>query len=161
MQSSIKNYSWSSHSGSVVTTWLVSMRMPVLSLASLSGLRIPHCCGCGVGWQLQLHSAPSLGTSMCYRLSSKKKKNFFNHKEHFSQVSDFSAFLCRGRGKNLGSLEFLLRCASYPSIHLLMFSPPGIPCRARCREGFSFTLCVTGQWVTRCSFCWHIISHNQ
>ena len=86
MQSSIKNYSWSSHSGSVVTTWLVSMRMPVLSLASLSGLRIPHCCGCGVGWQLQLHADPSLGTSMCYRHSSKKKKKFLIIKNTFLKL---------------------------------------------------------------------------
>ena len=31
-------------------TWLISMRMRT----SLSGLRILHCCGCGVGRQLQL-----------------------------------------------------------------------------------------------------------
>ena len=30
------------------------MRMWVQSLALLSGLRIWGCCGCGVGWQLQL-----------------------------------------------------------------------------------------------------------
>ena len=35
-------------------TCQASMRMQFQSLASLSGLRIPRCCGCGVGWQLQL-----------------------------------------------------------------------------------------------------------
>ena len=52
--------------------WLVSMRLQVQCLASLSGLRIrrcrelwcrrqaqiPHCCGCGVGRQLQLWFNP-------------------------------------------------------------------------------------------------------
>ena len=33
-------------------TQLVSIRIPVQSLASLSGLRIRHFCGCGIGWQL-------------------------------------------------------------------------------------------------------------
>ena len=38
-------------------TQLGSIRMRVCSLASLSGVvhrqaQIPHCCGCGVGWQL-------------------------------------------------------------------------------------------------------------
>ena len=40
---------------SVVAQWkqirLGTMRLPVQSLASLSGLRIWCCCGCGVGWQ--------------------------------------------------------------------------------------------------------------
>ena len=31
---------------------LVTMRMHIRSLASLSGLRIQHCCGCGAGQQL-------------------------------------------------------------------------------------------------------------
>ena len=37
---------------------LVSMRIWVLSLASLSELRIQHWCGCGVGRQLQLWFNP-------------------------------------------------------------------------------------------------------
>ena len=37
-------------------TWLVSIRMHVWSLASLSGSRIWHCCG--YGWQLQLRFDP-------------------------------------------------------------------------------------------------------
>ena len=39
---------------SELQTQLVSMRMWVQSLAPLSGLRIWRCCGCGIGWQLQL-----------------------------------------------------------------------------------------------------------
>ena len=39
-------------------TLLVSMRMQVWSLALLSRLRIWLCCGCGVGWQLQLQLDP-------------------------------------------------------------------------------------------------------
>ena len=65
------------------------MRMQVRSLALLSGLMIQHsvgvvwvkdaaqipcCCGCGVGWQLQLRFDPSLGTSVCCRCSPKKIK---------------------------------------------------------------------------------------
>ena len=38
--------------------WLASIRTQVQSLASLSGLRIWHCCGCGVGGQLQLRFDP-------------------------------------------------------------------------------------------------------
>ena len=57
-------------------TQLVSMRVQIQSLASLSGLRIHccelwRCCGCGVGWQLQLWFDPyAAGTA----LKSKKKK---------------------------------------------------------------------------------------
>ena len=46
------------HRVPVVAQWLTNplgtMRWWVRSLASLSGLRIRHCCDCGVGWQLQL-----------------------------------------------------------------------------------------------------------
>lgn len=35
-----------------------------------------------------------------------------NHKEQPSRVGDFSAFLCMGKCKDLGSLKLLLRCAS-------------------------------------------------
>ena len=48
--------------------------MQVRSLASLSGLRAQHCCGCGIGWQLQLRSTPRLGTSICHWCGLKKKK---------------------------------------------------------------------------------------
>ena len=48
--------------------------MQVRSLASLSGLRAQHCCGCGIGWQLQLRSTPHLGTSICHWCGLKKKK---------------------------------------------------------------------------------------
>ena len=50
------------------------MRMQVRSLASLSGLRIQRCYGCGVGWQLQLSFDPSLlGTSIYWGCSPKKR----------------------------------------------------------------------------------------
>jgi len=73
-------------------TWLVSVRMWVWSLTSLSelkilcccelwrrsqmqlGSQIPNCCGCGVGHQLQLWFDPSLETSICHRCSPKKKR---------------------------------------------------------------------------------------
>ena len=35
-----------------------TMRLWVRSLASFSGLRIWRCCGCAVGWQLQLRLDP-------------------------------------------------------------------------------------------------------
>ena len=37
--------------------------------------QVLHCCGCGVGQQLQLHSTPSLGTSVCPKYGPKKQKN--------------------------------------------------------------------------------------
>ena len=70
-------------------TRLVSMSMPVGSLALLSGLRIwwcykPwhrlqmrlaartwYCCGCGTGQQLQLQLTPRLGTSICHMYGPK------------------------------------------------------------------------------------------
>ena len=41
--------------------WLASMRTPVRFLALLSGLRIWHCCGCG------------LGASICHKCGPKKQ----------------------------------------------------------------------------------------
>ena len=35
--------------------------------------QIWHCCGYGVGWQLQLQFNPSLATFICYRCGPKKK----------------------------------------------------------------------------------------
>ena len=70
--------------------WLVSMRLWVWSLALLSELRIWHCCelrcslqgwlGCGVATTVAVagncssDSTPSLGISICYGCSPKKKK---------------------------------------------------------------------------------------
>ena len=74
-------YSWSSHCG-----WLVSMRMWVRPLTSLSGLRIWHCyelwcrsqilscCGCGQASNCSSKSTPSPGTSICCRCGPEKKK---------------------------------------------------------------------------------------
>ena len=81
--------SWSSCCDSVVTN-LLSMRMWVRSLVSLSGLRIQHRCELWCRWQMWLRSRvamavvqagscssdsnPNLGTSMCPRCSPKKQK---------------------------------------------------------------------------------------
>ena len=67
--------------------WLVSMRMQVQTLASLSGLRIWHCCDLRYRLQTWLRSGtamlasscssdstPSLGTSICRGFSPKKDK---------------------------------------------------------------------------------------
>ena len=72
-------------------TQLGSMRMRVRSLASLSGLRIHHCCELWCRSQMQLRSrvavavvqagscssdsTPSLGTSICCRCGPKKAKS--------------------------------------------------------------------------------------
>ena len=54
------------------------MQLWVRYLASLSGLRIPHCCGCGVGRQLQLQldSAwePPHATGAALKRQKKKKR---------------------------------------------------------------------------------------
>ena len=47
------------------------MRTQVGFLPSLSRLRIPHCCDCGVGQQ---PLTPNLGTSAYHRCGSKKTK---------------------------------------------------------------------------------------
>ena len=54
--------------------WLVSMRMWVRSLASLSGLKIWCYYGCGVGQQLQFQFNSRLGTTMCLGCSPPSKK---------------------------------------------------------------------------------------
>ena len=70
--------------------WLLSMRMWVHSLASLSGLGIRRChelwcrlqtwlgssvgCGCGVGRSHSCDLTLSLGTSICHRCGPKKQK---------------------------------------------------------------------------------------
>ena len=67
--------------------WLVSMRMQLQSLASLSGVGIWHCrelwcrlqdeaqilrgCGCGVASSYSSDSTPSLGTSTCHQCGHK------------------------------------------------------------------------------------------
>ena len=76
----------SSHRGSAVRTWLVSMRMRIRSLALLSGLRIWYCQELWYRSQMWLrsctavavakagscssNSTPSLGTSICCRCVS-------------------------------------------------------------------------------------------
>ena len=82
--------SWSSHCGSLGTNRLVSMRMHIQSLASLSGLRTWCCCELWCRSQMRLgswvavavaqagsyssNSPPSLGTSICHRCSPKEEK---------------------------------------------------------------------------------------
>ena len=61
-------------------TRLVSVRIQIQSLVSLSGLRIPYCCGCGIGWQLQLirplvQEVPC-GTGVALRRKKKKELSF-------------------------------------------------------------------------------------
>ena len=52
----------------------ISMRMQVLSLALLSGLRIQHCCDCDVGCRHSSNLTLSLETSICLRCSATKKE---------------------------------------------------------------------------------------
>ena len=84
--------------GPAVTNLTRSMRMWVRSLVSLSELRIWHCHELQCRLQTRLrsciaaavaqagsyssNSTPSLGTSMCYRCSPKKKKTKQNKNEH-------------------------------------------------------------------------------
>ena len=42
----------------------------------------------------------------------KNKRIAANHKKQVSQMNNFSAFLCMGRSKTLGSLKLFLRDAS-------------------------------------------------
>ena len=48
--------------------WVKDPALPQAVVQITESTWIPHCCGCGVGWQLQLSdSTPSLGTSICHR----------------------------------------------------------------------------------------------
>ena len=71
-------------------TWLVSTRMRIWSLASLSGLRVQHFCelwrrlqtwlgscvavAVAVAGSCSSHPTPNLGTSICHRCDPKKLK---------------------------------------------------------------------------------------
>ena len=54
---------------------IVSVVVQVLFLAWGSGLRIWHCCGCGIGSNCTLDSNPGLETSICLRYSRETNKN--------------------------------------------------------------------------------------
>ena len=56
------------------------MRWWVRSLASLSGLRFHCCCGCDLGWQLQLQSDPQAGNLHMQRVWPLKANNNNNNK---------------------------------------------------------------------------------
>ena len=62
--------------------WLVSVEAPVPSQARPSGLRIQHCCSCGVGHSSGLDLIPALGTSICLGGHQKRKTN----KSHIGKV---------------------------------------------------------------------------
>ena len=53
---------------------IVSLRVQVRSLASLSGLRIWHCCGCGIGQQPQLTFNPSTRNFHVPQVRPKKER---------------------------------------------------------------------------------------
>ena len=67
---------------------LVTMRLWVQSLASLSRLWIWHCCGYGVGWQLKLQFDPCLGTCICCGHSPKKKKEILTQAATWMSLED-------------------------------------------------------------------------
>ena len=93
-------------------------------------------------------------------------------KEQDSQVNDFSAFLCMRRCKNLWSLKFFLSYVSWlhrglfltiwnlilfiQSLGCLTCFSILIPLRVHSQwahaVGCELTLCITGGWVTVCSF---------
>ena len=91
------------------------MKMWVQSLASLSGLRIGitarvvdaartwHCCGCGIGQQLQLQFTPSLRTSICHGCAYLKKKK--SSSCHGSAETNLTS-----DGEDAGSIPGLAQC---------------------------------------------------
>ena len=82
---------WSSCCGSVITNptsihedmslipsptqWVKDLVLPWAVVYVTDTVQILHCCGYGIGWQLQLWFTPSLGTSICCRCSPKKAKS--------------------------------------------------------------------------------------
>ena len=97
--------------------WLGSMRTHIRTLASLSGLRIWccrelwsqmqlwYCCGCGVGWQLQLWFDPSPGISICAGFSPKKKK--------INVASCSICLLCERKKQSLLALAYHIYFVGY------------------------------------------------
>ena len=83
-----KRVVWSSLCGSVITNptgihedtgsipslaqWVKVLALSWAVVWVTDLVHILHCCGCGVSWQLQLQSTPSLGNSMCYGRGPRK-----------------------------------------------------------------------------------------
>ena len=113
---------------------IVSMRMQVPSLASLSGLRIWCCYGCGVGLGCSSSLTPSLGTSICCRCDSKKKtkKQNNNNNKNFSLKtngefglwSPSHPFSLLGPARNLSLLQTPLFRLVWP--HCVGGTNPGL-----------------------------------
>lgn len=105
----VKKEHQSSRSGSVVRTWLVSMRMRVQSLTQFSGLRTWHCCEQRCRLQMCLGSCvavasscssnwtPSLETSICLQCSSPPPK-----KRSIKTLGTASLDLCSQRERSRG-----------------------------------------------------------
>ena len=60
-------------------TGIVSVAVWFQSLAWCSGLKVQHCCSCGVVCSCSLDLIPSLGTSYAASAAKKDKKQEQNH----------------------------------------------------------------------------------
>ena len=58
----------------VLAQWVKDLTVSMSCGEVADSAWIPSCCGCGIGWQLQLQFDPSLGTSICCRCDPKKTK---------------------------------------------------------------------------------------
>ena len=101
-------------------TQLVSMRTQVRSLALLSGLRIPRCCGCGVGRRLQLliqpqaWELPYAATAALKRPKRRKEKNYL-HQQKNAEMSPIPS-----PGSEVMTLSRLLYHSRVPSQRLFV-----------------------------------------
>ena len=59
------------------------MEVPVPSLAQWGGLRIQHCCSCGIGHSSGSDSIPGPGISICHSCGRKRRRR--RKKKDFSQ----------------------------------------------------------------------------
>lgn len=67
---------------------LVSMEVPVPSLAHCSGLRIQRCCSCGVGHSYGLYLIASPGISICHGEAKNKKEKRPHHHVTVEETED-------------------------------------------------------------------------
>ena len=57
-----------------LTQWVKDPVLPQAVAKIADVAQIKCCCGCGVGWHYSSNSTPGLGSSICHRCGSKKKK---------------------------------------------------------------------------------------
>ena len=90
----IKKKPWVPTVAQQVKDLVLSLRWYGLSSWPGSGLRIQHCCSCGIGHSCTLDSVPDLGTSICHGCGWERKKKKSHIVLNSISVMELSAQAC-------------------------------------------------------------------